>query len=398
MFNKLVNPLLFYHDSEGRTIFKNFCLIHNDGYGYLKTYTLQEAGKALEYRLELNKLLNYVVILITLLCYFIFIHTGLALKNLLWCEFIWCILYFGFRYFCAEKYAKFMQNNYGEYNITNFAPPLNKDKQKAYLKGFLTKIALILTLLIIFSAPAFLMQYFIKHIITTQKPHFKIAIYISKIYSVFYPKTPKIYDMTAYAKYMAKDYEGSLKDYEHIFTITGKKFSQKDFNRFNNYLYLQKKLYGTQQAIDAFNDFATRKKMSTLQASQMLWIKSIFAIGSNAFDSVLSDYDDLIASLNKKDAKNKFYIMTDKAYMMYLMRDYRNAIAVYNSLINYAKDNYETFGKELPHLYAERGYIKRQVGDNIGADDDFVESKINVYELKKFKPTIPKQGFIVEEF
>lgn len=50
------------------------------------------------------------------------------------------------------------------------------------------------------------------------------------------------------------------------------------------------------------------KKMSILEESQMLWIKSIFRIENNSPESIIADYDNLLASLNPKDAKiNSIY-------------------------------------------------------------------------------------------
>ena len=84
--------------------------------------------------------------------------------------------------------------------------------------------------------------------------------------------------MRAYAKFMSKDYEGALNDYKMVLDISGKRFGKRDFVRFANLLYLQKKMSTPQEAVDVFNEYVTKKNLSTMEASQMLWIESIFKI------------------------------------------------------------------------------------------------------------------------
>ena len=148
--------------------------------------------------------------------------------------------------------------------------------------------------------------------------------------------------------------------------------------------------------LSIFNEYITTKKMTVSQQTKMLWIKSIFSIENQIPDFVVQDYDDLLLSLNEKDAKNKFYILADKAYMLYLIGDYKGAINIYNSLIPFATQNHENFSQDLKKLYIERGYAKKMLNDKLGADADFVHSKVDMYDVQKFKPYIPKYSLVIE--
>ena len=242
------------------------------------------------------------------------------------------------------------------------------------------------------------MAYTMKFAIKSKKPNYKNIITISKIYNNLYPKNKKIYDMSAYAKYMLEDYQGAAQDYKEIFKISGKNFEKADFTRFANLLHIEKIYYGSQGAIDDFNNYATRKKTSVLNQTKLLWIKSMFSIRNNVSDMVIQDYDDLLLSLDKKDYQNHFYITCDKAYMFYLLREYDSALELYNILIPQAQGMGEKYSKELQRLYAERGFTRHRMGDITGAQEDFVNSKFDIYEINAYEPTEARQGFIVENF
>ena len=124
----------------------------------------------------------------------------------------------------------------------------------------------------------------------------------------------------------------------------------------------------------------------------------MFSIASGITDFVETDYNDLLASLDKNDETNEFYILNDKAYMLYLIEDYNKAIEIYNYIIPYAKDNKDKFTKDIPRLLAERGFAKKQLRDKTGANADFVESKVNLYEIEKYEPQIIEPEFILEKF
>ena len=50
-----VNPLLYYVDNDGFSVFKNFCLFKNNGNLYNKIIPVKDAGQVLEYRINLDK-------------------------------------------------------------------------------------------------------------------------------------------------------------------------------------------------------------------------------------------------------------------------------------------------------------------------------------------------------
>jgi len=391
----LSNPILFYADKSGNSIFRNFCWLKNTGNLYKMTLPKQEVGKALEFRFELDKYLKIAYFGIPILIYLIFIHIKFTLWNLLMCEFWWLILICAAKSIVSYVYSKYLIRTFGKYEITEFAPKLPEHKWAQYRADFNSKIIAIVILLALFFAPALILRLSMTLSLKSKKPKYDNTIKMAKIYLALYPKTENIYDMRAYAKYMKHDYEGALEDYRKVLDISGKKFNKKDFTRFANLLLLEKKINGSENAVLAFNDFATRKKMSILEESQMLWIKSIFSIENDMPETIVQDYNDLLSSLDSKDAKNQFYISSDKAYILYLMQDYESAISVYNILISYAESNKKQFSKELQALYAERGFAKYKLGDNAGAQADFQSSKINPLDLGKYEPYYSGQEFVV---
>ncbi len=161
-------------------------------------------------------------------------------------------------------------------------------------------------------------------------------------------------------------------------------------------LLLQRKLTTPNDAVDVFNEHLTKKNLTILQQTEMLWIISMFKIENDITETVIPEYDALISALNPKDTRNQFYISSDKAYMFYVMGEYASAISAYNLLISYAQANSKTFANELKTLYAERGFAKRRIGDTIGAQADFANSGINITDLAKYEPSYQNQEFIVD--
>lgn len=398
LIDTISNPLLFYADKSGNAVFRNFCWCKDTGCLYKKNLTKPEVGKILEYRFELEKYLKLAYFLVPIIIYLIFIHLNFSLANILICEFWWIAIICGIKGFCAYLYSKTLIQNFGMYEIVDFKPHIPREKTLDYRSNFYSKIVIIMILIASFFAPAFGLLYGIKLNVNSKKAHYNSAITLSKIYLALYPKTESIYDMRALAKYKKRDYKGALKDYKTVLKMSGKKFTQKDFTRFANLLLLERKLTTAENAVDVFNEYSTRKKMTILEEEQMLWIKSIFRVENNIIESIIADYNDLLDSLDKKDKMNYFYISSDKAYILYLMQNYDYAIEIYNVLIAYAAAHPEKFTKELQSLYAERGFAKRKMHDQLGADADFVKSKIDPFELDKYEPRFSHQEFVAEKF
>lgn len=397
-FQKLSNPVLFYVDNNGNSVFKNYAILKKDGYLYRQKFSIQDAGKVLEFKMESDKKLHFIQILLLLICYWGFIQAGATLFRCALYIIIWIIFTCICRLFCAIFYDRHIKKTFGQFEVSDFKPYISKKKSEEFKINFRSKIILFLLVVFVFSIPGVLSYNLTKLNLNSKKPNYKVAVLLTNFYNSIYPKSSRIYDMSAYAKYMTDDNEGALNDYKKLFTTAGSGFSKRDYTRFANLLFLEKKLYGSQNAIDSFNEFSTQKRMNLMEQTKMLWIKSIFSISNNVAEFVISDYDDLLSSLSKKDKKNEFYILCDKAYMSYLLGQYKDALVIYNNLISYAMNDSEIYKDELKSLYAERGYTKRRLGDNIGADTDFLASEINLYDIAAYEPAVTKLGFVVEKF
>lgn len=286
---------------------------------------------------------------------------------------------------------------FGRYELVEFSPHLSKSKYKEYRENFKSKIILIILGIVLFFMPALGLKYAIKLNVNANK-NFPAVVKLSNLYFALYPKNASIYDIRAYALYTQRNYKQALEDYKRALELSGKNFTEQDYVRFANLLYLGKKVSTIENAVDVFNEYVTKKDMSILEQSQMVWIKSLFRIENNSFEYVIQDYNDLLMSLDLEDLRNRFYISSDRAYVFYLMGEYEAAINAYDSLIAFAKANKKEFSEELKSLYAERGFAKRKCNDNISANEDFVNSGINVLEIDKYEPKIIEQSFVVNKF
>jgi hypothetical protein len=390
IIEKLSNPLLYYVEKDGTSVFRNFCFFKNTGNLYKISIPKPNAGMALEYRFELNKIVKRVQIFTPIILYFIFIHFKLSIWSLLLFEILWLGIIFAVRIYCSNLYSEFLISHFGKYELVEFLPPVSQVKKDEYVSLFYSKIIAIVVLLGLFCLPAGFIQWRIKANLVSKKTNYNHAVKLADRFFMFYPKVQKVYDMRACGKFMIRDYEGALADYKAVLELSGKRFSKRDYARFENLLLSQKKVSNPQDAVDTFNEYVTKKKLSVLEASQMLWIKSIFKIENNIADAISQEYDELLSSLDAKDTENQFYITSDKAYMLYLMQEYFDA--------TYAQAHDTRYAKELKSLYAERGFAKKQLGDTDGANSDFLLSGIENSELSKYEPSYSAQKFVVEKF
>lgn len=394
-----VNPLLYYVDNEGFSVFKNFCLFKNNGNKYNKVIPVKDAGQILEYRMKLNKKIRLFTIFITIFLYLIFIHFLHSFKGLLICEILWIISYFSARIQCSELYKQRLIKNFGQYEISDFNPHITPEKQKEYFKNYMWGISFIAICLCTFLSLSFALKGLIKYNVNKNKPNYNNAEIISEIYTKIYPEIPMIYEIRAQEDYISGDFENAEKNYTKALDMYDRKFREKDYTRFANLLYIARKSSGSQNAIDLFNEYTTKKITNIHQQIKLLWIKSMFSISSGLPDFVENDYDDLLTSVSdNKNKKYEFYIMSDKAYMLYLMRNYKGALDIYDVLIPYAKEHVDNFSQDIPRLLAERGFTKKRINDNTGANSDFLESKIDLYDIKKYEPKINKPSFIVLKY
>lgn len=391
-------PLLYYTDKTGYAVFRNFCFLKNTGCMYNTAFPKQNVGKALEFRFALDKRLKWLTFLTPIILYFIFIHLSFSIFKLLFFELLWLGIVFGTRFYFSYIYSRYLIKHFGQYELCEFTPPVPKHKIAEYVSVYKANITVILIILGLYFIPALFLQLTIKMTLSPKHLHCKSALVLSNIYTALYPQSEHIYDMRAFSKFMEKDYEGALEDYKTVIELSGRRFTKKDCTRLANILLLQKKIGTTRDALELFDECLEKKRLSVLQKSQMLWIKSIFKIENHITDDIIQDYENLISSLDEDDIKNQFYISSDLAYILYLMQDYPLAVNNYDALITFAEENKDLFTKELKAVYAERGWAKKSMGDIVGASQDFTASGIDYEELSNYEPAFEKQKFVVDHF
>jgi hypothetical protein len=299
--------------------------------------------------------------------------------------------------FASKIYSQKVFEYYGQYELVDFNPNISRDKKDLYERNYMSKIIVYAGILLILFLPAGILLKTISFMGNRKEPNLKYINALTSVYTAIYPKTPLIYDINAVSKYKNGDFVGAADDYIKIFKMKGKHFDDKDYRRFANLLYLVRKAKGTQNAIDVFNEYSTAKSMNLEQRLKLLWIKSIFSINAKEYEYVLQDYDELLDFV-AGDKKKEFYILADKAYMLYLMKDFKSAILIYNNLIPYAHEDMKTFGNQLKSLYLERGFAKLEFGDKQGADSDFISSKVDINEISLYEPVLKQIDFIIGDF
>ena len=124
----------------------------------------------------------------------------------------------------------------------------------------------------------------------------------------------------------------------------------------------------------------------------------MFSIKNDMDDVIEQDYQDLLAAIPEDDFKNKFYISCDKAYLLYLIGKYEEAVKLYDELIASALQNGGIKREEINNLYAERGFAKAHAGDLQGAKEDFSSSGYDDEVLQNHEPQEVGQGFVVDKF
>ena len=249
----LSDPLLYYVDQSKKSVFRNYCLLSGTGCSYNVSIPKANVGKALEFRFRLDKYLKWTYFLTPVVLYFIFIHLKFALLSLLFFELLWILIVNGARLLCSYIYSSYLMRSFGKYEIVDFTPPVPKRKFDEYAAVFKSKIIAGIVALVVFFTPAFFIQWGIGFNLKSKHHSYKAAVKLADTYFLLYPKSEKIYDMRAYAKFMVKDYEGALNDYKTVLNMSGRKFSKRDFSRLANLLLLQKKLTTAQEAIDVLS-------------------------------------------------------------------------------------------------------------------------------------------------
>lgn len=387
------NPLLYYIDRDGNSVFRNFCLFRNTGNSYNRVIQVKEAGDILEYRIDKEKKINLLSFSFVFLIYLIFVHFIYNFWGFIFCVVTIIFFIYKTRVYYNRKFCTALINLYGQYSVVDFSPSISNEKRQEYNNNYLMKIMLVSVFILLFISFSFVLKGTIKYFVNKPEPSYGKAEITAGIYTAIYPPSPLIYEFRAYKEYSDGNFDNAVENYLKAFNIYGKRFTDKDFTRYANLLYAVKKSSGSQNAIDVFNEYTTKKKTNISQKTKLLWIKSMFSIANGVSDFVDNDYEDLLASLNPNDTLNRYYILSDEAYMLYLSRDYNKAIEIYNEIIPTATEN-EDIAKDLPRLYAERAYCKSALNDKAGANMDFINSQTDLSEVQKYEPKITEPGFI----
>ena len=84
----LSNPILYYVDKSGNSVFRNYCVLKKTGCKYRTQIPKPNVGKALEYKFDLDRYYKRICIFTAIILYLIFIHKALTIANILMMEFL----------------------------------------------------------------------------------------------------------------------------------------------------------------------------------------------------------------------------------------------------------------------------------------------------------------------
>lgn len=220
-------------------------------------------------------------------------------------------------------YENFLVRYIGTFQRVKFQPNIYNIEPKAYENYRKTpkkSVYVLAIMMMVFLYFAF-MPMLIDNLVSTGK--YKSALKNANIYTKFIPIFPDVYAQRAYAKFKLGQYDDAVKDY----------------NLANSY------------------------SMSNVFDLDILGVKTYYL----PFDEMIKGFDSAIAKHDKKIEKQ--FLMAEKANYLMKNKKYRQALPLYDELINtYKKCEDIAFAPE--EAYYGRGRAKALTGDAHGADVD----------------------------
>lgn len=348
------SPLNFYTNDDNHTIIKS---VHNPsiGYEFDKKFDSDEIHTIWK-EIRLHKRISTIcifILFIASLYEFIFPHFSLFVNNT-W--FINAMIMLGVllivcnlsTLLCKDIFQKRLLKSFGEYKIVKFSPTEEIDKK--YYTIFKIELIKALAVIAIFiSAFVFVSPFDIAQNLV-DKGRYSEVIKLTTLGAKIFPIAQEWYALRGYAKFKIGDYNGAIQDYD-----TAYKLSADEFNimNFDNKIFVK------------------------------------YFIGD--YESALDDFDVEIQKARNENERDQF--LWDKAQFLYNIKNYADALAIYNELIVNADDDRVFLLKD--RLYLERAQVFKKVGDMTSALAD-IESAGTVEEDLQNNP-IPQPVLMLDE-
>lgn len=197
-----------------------------------------------------------------------------------------------FKKFGTFKKTKFKQSNY----VDPFYFKLFKfELSKALL--FIIIICLVFTL----SSPITKTQNYLK------QEKYKDAIRVTSIGSVIFPIAPEWYSLRAYAKFKTGDFNGAIADFDKAYRLGADGFNAMHFD---NKIYVKYIKKDYESAIKDF-DIEIQHADSDYERDSFLWDKAQFLYNIGNYQKALELYNELIV----KAENDRIFLLKDRLYL-----------------------------------------------------------------------------------
>jgi len=177
------------------------------------------------------------------------------------------------------------------------------------------------------------------------------AVKMTTIWSKILPVDAQWYSLRGYAKFYDGDYKGAIADYDRAYQLKNNEYKSMSFDN-------------------------------------KIYIKYILS----DYESAIDDFDNEIEKTKDEGEKNS--LLWDKAQFLYNIGEYKNALKIYNELIEKSVD-------DQIHLIENRLYYERaQVYKSLGMEKQALADEQKAQELDldiEYQTSIPEPTLILEE-
>ena len=183
------------------------------------------------------------------------------------------------------------------------------------------------------------------------KGKYSDAVKMTTIWSKILPVDAQWYSLRGYAKFYDGDYKGAIADYDKAYQLKDNEYKCMSFDN-------------------------------------KIYIKYIL----NDYESAIDDFDREIKKTKDEGERNS--LLWDKAQFLYNIDEYKNALKIYNDLIEKSVEDRIYLVEN--RLYYERAQVYKSLGLNKEADAD--EQKAQELDLDiEYQTSIPEPNLILEE-
>jgi tetratricopeptide (TPR) repeat protein len=349
------SPMDFYTKNKKKTVIRSTNNASFLGYKFSREFSEQEIDEVWQI-IRIYKRFSVVfifILFVALLYEFIFPRFALFINNS-W--YVNAFIMFGILVIVSQfittistfLFEKKLLEKYGKYDKVYFEHSKHVDKK--YYSLFISELtkAGIAFVLIFISATFFSPFEYAQNLI--DKHRYKDVIKVTSLGAKLLPVAPEWYSLRGYANFQLEQYDHAIKDYDKAYKLSAEGFNIMNFDNKIFVKYYQ-----------------------------------------GNYEEALADFDIEIQNANNENEKDQF--LWDKAQFLYNIKKYKEALIVYNELIEKAENDRIFLLKD--RLYLERAEVHRKLKNYKEAKLDAEAAGLSDFKL--FKNPIPKPVLMLDE-